>query len=75
MNLYSIGTWDINKQSYTPQKGLSVPSFNITKSQLRQALRDLRILGYSANRDDWSILVERTNGRNWKDIRRGWKRK
>ena len=33
--LYSVGTWDTDKQAYTPQRGLSVPSFNITLAQLR----------------------------------------
>ena len=39
--LYSVGTWDGEKQSYTPDR-LSVPAFNITLAQLRQSLRELR---------------------------------
>lgn len=35
--LYSVGTWDMDRQAYTPQYGLTVPSFNITLAQLRQA--------------------------------------
>lgn len=82
--LYSVGTWDYDKQAYTPQRGLTVPSFNITLAQLRQAVRDLRKLGYSAHRfrdsdgdyddNDWTVLIERTDGRCWKEIRKDWKR-
>lgn len=82
--LYSVGTWDTDKQAYTPQPGLTVPSFNITLGQLRQALKQLRRLGYSAHRrrdadgshddNDWAVLVERTDGRHWKEIRRSWNR-
>lgn len=82
--LYSVGTWDTDKQAYTPQRGLSVPSFNITWRQLLVAMRELREIGYSCHRyrdsdgthedNDWSVLIERTDGRCWKDIRRSWKR-
>ena len=82
--LYSVGTWDTEKQAFSPQRGLSVPAFNITRSQLRQALRELRQLGYSAHRfrdpegthedNDPFVLVERTDGKHWKEIRKGWKR-
>jgi hypothetical protein len=83
--LYSVGTWDCEKQAYTPQKGLSVPSFNITLAQLRQAVRELRRrLGYSCHRyrdsdgdhddNDWAVLIERTDGAPWREIRKGWRR-
>ena len=82
--LYSVGTWDTNKQAYTPQRGLTVPSFNITLAQLRQAVRDLRRLGYGAYRvrdadgshgtNDVDVLIERTDGACWKKIRKGWAR-
>lgn len=82
--LYSVGTWDPEKQSYTPQRGLSVPAFNITRSQLRQAVRELRQWGYTAHRrrdangsyddNDWAVLIERTDGKHWKQIRRDWRR-
>jgi len=84
LNLYSVGTWDAYWQRYTPQRGLTVPSFNITRSQLRVAIRDLRRLGYSAHRrrdsdgehsdNDVSVLIERTDGAHWKEIMKGWKR-
>jgi len=82
--LYSVGTWDTDKQAYTPQRGLSVPSFNCTLSQLRQAIRDLRKCGYLAHRvrdsegshddNDPAVLIERTDGMHWKEIRKKWRR-
>lgn len=82
--LYSIGTWDTDRQAYTPQRGLSVPSFNITRAQLRVAMRELRAMCYSVHRyraadgshddNDWCVLIERTDGKSWKEIRRGWNR-
>ncbi len=81
---YSIGTWDGEKESYTPQHGLSVPSFNSTRSQLRIAMKELRLMGYRCHRfrdedgshddNDWTVLIERTDGKHWKEIRRGWRR-
>jgi len=78
--LYSVGTWDPHKQAYTPQRGLSVPSFNITQAQLRVALKELRGMGYAAHRrrdadgshddNDFFVLVERTDGMCWKEIRK-----
>ena len=82
--LYSVATWDTERQAYTPQRGLSVPSFNMTLSQLRQAVRDLRKCGYTAHRtrgpegdyddNDHNVLIERTDGKCWKEIMRAWKR-
>ena len=81
---YSIGTWNTFRQAFTPQRGLSVPSFNITRSQLRQAMKELRRMGYSVHRyrdqdgthedNDPFVLIERTDGKHWKEIRKGWKR-
>lgn len=83
-SLYSVGTWDTDKQRYTPQQGLTVPTFNITLLQLRQAIRDLRCLGYSVHRlrdsdgthedNDPSVMIERTDGKPWREIMREWKR-
>lgn len=82
--LYSVGTWDERRQAYTPQRGLSTPSFNITIRQLRTAMKELRGMGYSCHRfrdedgdhddNDWSVLIERTDGKHWKEIRKGWNR-
>lgn len=82
--LFSAGTWDAYRQAYTPQKGLSVPAFNIPMRQLIVAVRDLKRMGYSAHRfrdadgnyedNDWSVLIERTDGQHWKEIRRSWAR-
>lgn len=82
--LYSVGTWDTFKSAFTPQRGLSVPSLNITKAQLRQALHELRAMDYSAHRrrdadggyedNDFNVLVERTDGLPWREILKGWRR-
>lgn len=82
--MYSVGTWDTDRQAYTPQRGLSVPSFNITLAQLRTAIRELRKRGYSVHRyrdedgghedNDWAVLIERTDGKPWREIRRNWNR-
>ena len=84
MALYSVGTWDYDEQAYTPQRGLTVPSFNITRAQLRVALRELKWMGYSVHRrrdrrgdyddNDWSVLVERTDGKPESEIRKQWER-
>ncbi len=82
--LYSVGTWDADRQSFTPQRGVTVPAFNITLPQLRQAVRELKAMGYGAYRvrdadgthdtNDPMVLIERTDGTPWREIRRGWKR-
>lgn len=81
---YSVGTWDTDKQAYTPQRGLSVPSFNITLAQLRQALKELRTMAYKAHRyrdedgshddNDAYVIVERTDGKYWKKVMKEWRR-
>lgn len=85
MPAYSVGIWDTDVQAYVPfwvREGLA--SFNLNIQQLREALHLLRSMGYSAHRvrdadgthddNDWSVLVERTDGRGWLDIRRSWRR-
>ena len=82
--LYSIGTWDAFKEDYTPQRGLSVPSFNCTRKKLRVALKELKAMGYSCHRrraddgsyedNDTSVLIERTDGMSAFEIRRNWRR-
>lgn len=87
MAAYSVGTWDTELQAYTPQVGLSVPSINITWRQLLQAMRELRQMGYSAHRrrevlstglnhddNDWSVLVERTDGMSEDEVMVSWER-
>lgn len=82
---YSVGTWDTNKGAFTPQRGLSVPSFNCTIGELRIALKELRRMGYSAHRqkdpdsdshdnNDSMVLVQRTDGMHWKEIMKDWRR-
>lgn len=82
--LYSIGTWDTDRQAYTPQAGLAVPAFNITIWQLRQAIRELRSGGYTVHyvrsasgdhaNNDWAVLIERTDGMSERKIRKSWRR-
>lgn len=79
--LYSVGTWDTEVQAYTPQTD---PAFNLTASQLRQALKELRRLGYTCHRvrskggghdnNDWAVLVERTDGAPEAQILTSWER-
>jgi hypothetical protein len=81
--LYSIGTWDTDAQAYTPQIGVD-KSFNLTVSELRQAMKRLKYLGYSCHRrgnmftghedNDWMVLVERTDGETEAEILEFWKR-
>lgn len=66
---YSIRTWDSELQAYTPQAGLSLPWHGLTLWQLRQAMRELRTMGYSCHRyrdyngdhcsNDYAVLIER----------------
>ena len=71
--LYSIGTWDTDTQSFTPQAGLTVPSQNVSWTTLLEVLRQLRRIGYTCHRfrdpsgshtdNDSSVFVERTDGK------------
>lgn len=81
--LYSVGTWDCEEQAYTPYD-LTHPAFNITRKQLKEALRRLRSWNYTAHRfgnsrdghddNDWSVLVERTDGIPEEEIIARWVR-
>ena len=82
--LYSIGTYDWERGRYSPQIGVSVPSYNITRSQLLQAMRELKGMGYTCHRrrdangnhydNDSDVLIERTDGRPAEDIYHDWDR-
>lgn len=82
--LYSVGTWDMDEQAYTPQAGLTVPCINVPWLTLLEVMRQLKSMSYSAHyrRDakgkhddnDWSVLVERTDGTAPVDILKGWER-
>ncbi len=68
--LYTVRTWDMDEQAYTPQVGLSVPSENVPWRTLVTIYRELRSMGYSCYREptdhdanDWCVLIERTDGR------------
>jgi len=53
---YYVTTWDIEKQDFTPQKGVRTGPY--TQFGLRKALRKLRQMGYGGNKSDNSTLVE-----------------
>jgi hypothetical protein len=82
--LYSVGTWDTEKQAYTPQAGLTNPCINVSLSGMLCCLRELRRMGYSCHRkrdadgghdeNDWYVLVERTDGTEECEIMESWKR-
>ena len=85
--LYSVGTWNTNVQGFTRQRGLSVPSINVPLRTLRAALKELRECGYQADRQrymgddgewEWAsdpmVLVERTDGLNYRKILKQWRR-
>ena len=72
--LYSIATWDADEQAYTPQARLGLPSQNVPWSMMLRVLRRLKEMGYACHRrrdedgghddNDWSVMVERTDGRD-----------
>jgi hypothetical protein len=69
-------------QAFTPQTG--VPAFNLTLGELRRSMRMLRDCGYSVHRrrgsdlnyddNDYSVLIERTDGMSEAEILESWKR-
>lgn len=83
--VYSIGTYDMELEAYTPQEGLSVPCINVPLATMRQVLRELRGIGYDAHRirgadgnydcNDSSVLVERTDGMSEAEVLASWDRK
>ena len=83
IRLYSIGTFDTNTQSFSPQE--SVPAFNLTRNELVASMRMLQDRGYPCHRygnsstddirdSDWSVLIERTDGKSESEILKGWER-
>ncbi len=54
---YYVTTWDMDKQKYTPQKGVRKGPYSLFG--LRKALRKLRTMGYSADRYDAYVRVDR----------------
>jgi hypothetical protein len=81
--LYSIGTWDMDLQAFTPQSGLK-NCMNISRDVLKTRMRALRCMGYSVHRrgnihdghddNDTSVLIERTDGKPESEIMENWKR-
>ena len=65
---YRITTWDYDAQDYTEQAGLVNPSLDVDLGGLRQAVQELRAMGYSCHRyrdqygdyeSDSAVFVER----------------
>ena len=54
---YRVLTWDAELQRFTPQLGVKPGPY--TRFGLRKPLRKLQTMGYSADRNDYSVLVER----------------
>lgn len=57
---YYVTTWCADAQTFTPQIGVRTGPY--TMFGLRRALRKLRELGYSADRNDPSVYVCRDGG-------------
>lgn len=57
---YFVLTWDGEAQDWTPQTGVRTGPY--TMFGLRKALRKLRNMGYSADRNDPSVLVYLLSG-------------
>jgi hypothetical protein len=70
--LYTISTWDYERQAYTPQQGLSVPATKVSWRGLLAAVRELKAMGYSCHRiraadgthddNDHAVMIERVDG-------------
>ena len=57
---YEITTWDMDKQEFTPQRGIQTPA--VGQSGLRRSLRAAENFGYDVRRrGGYSILVERVD--------------
>ncbi len=57
ISTYRVTTYDIEIGKFTPQNGVSPGPYR--QFELRGVMRKLRTMGYDANRDDNSVLVER----------------
>jgi hypothetical protein len=70
--LYTITTWDDERQTYTPQQGLSAPATNVSWRGLLAVVRELKAMGYSCHRvraadgtheeNDHAVMIERVDG-------------
>lgn len=58
---YYVETWDVNLDDFTPQKGVRTGPYSLWG--LRKPLLMLRQMGYTATRNDPSILVERRDAK------------
>lgn len=60
---YYVTTWDLDKQCFTPQKGVRTGPYSLWG--LRRALRKLKNLGYSCNRKDPYVAVDKKIRGQW----------
>lgn len=58
---YEVLTWDTNRQEFTPQPGVRRGPYTLWG--LRRALRALQRWGYSCDRGDCSVWVQRVDER------------
>jgi len=58
--VYQVLTWDAERQTYTPQRGIATPVFGA--GGLKRALRELEKHGYSARKGDSSVMIQRIAG-------------
>lgn len=83
--LYSVGTWDTERQGFTRDDRLTCPSINVTQWQLLECIRQLRHWGYAAWRyrnpdgshesGDPYTIIERTDGMHYRSIAKRWRRR
>jgi hypothetical protein len=52
---YYVKTLDLNRQTYTPQKGVRTGPYSLWG--LKRALRKLQAMGYECHRQDAAVLV------------------
>lgn len=79
--LYSIGTWDSDRECFSPHPHMKTPWLNVNIHGLRRHLKELKTKGYSCHRlrhndntvdSDPAVLVERTDGSSEASIRNSW---
>ncbi len=79
--LYSIGTWDSDREYFSPHPYMTTPWLNVDIHGLRRHLKELKSKGYSCHRvrhndstvdSDPSVLVERTDGSSEASVRNCW---
>ena len=57
MKRFNVLTYDCETERFTPQLGMMSPTQNITKRQVKDALAELRTMGYAGTEDEPCVLV------------------